>query len=104
MYQITSYGSWKSPITAELAASGSVGLQQLRIDGKDIYWIEARPQEGGRKVIVRRTHDGNIAEINLPPFNARTRVHEYGWGDFVVKEATVYFSNFADQRLYVQHW
>ena len=103
MYQVVPYGSWKSPVTAEMAASGSVGLQQLRIDGEDIYWIEARPQEGGRKVVVRRTADGNIADVTSPPFNARTRVHEYGSGDFVVKGAIVYFSNFADQRLYSQH-
>ena len=97
---ITPYGSWKSPIDADLVASAGVGLQQLRIDGEGIYWIESRPQEGGRKVVVRRTPDGTLEDVIPPPFNARTRVHEYGGGDYVVHDGTVYFSNFADQRLY----
>jgi dipeptidyl aminopeptidase/acylaminoacyl peptidase len=33
-------------------------------------------------------------------FNARTRVHEYGGGDYLVHQGAIYFSNFADQRLY----
>ena len=49
------YGSWKSPISAELVAAGEIGLEQIRLDGDDTYWIERRSQEGGRKVIVRRS-------------------------------------------------
>src|SRR5262252_8205162 len=97
---ITPYGSWKSPIDADLVASAGVGLQQLRIDGEDIYWIESRPHEGGRKVVVRRIPDGTLEDVTPLPFNARTRVHEYGGGDYVVHDGTVYFSNFADQQLY----
>ena len=36
------------------------------------------------------------------PFNARTRVHEYGGGAYAVRDGALYFSNFADQRLYQQ--
>ena len=97
---VAPYGSWKSPIDADLVASAGVGLQQLRIDGEDIYWIESRPQEGGRKVVVRQSSDGTLEDVTPPTFNARTRVHEYGGGDYVVHDGTVYFSNFADQRLY----
>lgn len=96
------YGSWKSPLTADLVASGEVGLEQARFDSDDIYWIERRAQEGGRKVIVRRSADGNIADITPTGFNARTRVHEYGGGDYAVANRIVVFSNFADQRLYIQ--
>ncbi len=70
------------------------------IDGHDTYWIEGRASEGGRNVIVRRAADGTIADITPPSFNARTSVHEYGGGDYVVSNGTVYFSNFADQRVY----
>src|ERR687896_1889304 len=100
--QTAPYGSWKSPITAELVAGAEVGLEQVKLDGDDIYWIERRPEEGGRKVIVRRSADGQVTDVTPPPFNARTRVHEYGGGDYVVTNRTVYFSNFADQRLYKQ--
>jgi dipeptidyl aminopeptidase/acylaminoacyl peptidase len=102
MTAISPYGSWKSPITSDLIVSGSVGLGQITIDGDDIYWVEGRPSEAGRSVIVRRTPDGKIADVTPPPFNARTRVHEYGGGAFAVASGTVYFSHFADQRIYVQ--
>ena len=100
--QIASYGSWKSPIAADLVARGEVGLEQVKIDGNDVYWIERRARDGGRKVIVRYSPDGTIVDVTPSPFNARTRVHEYGGGDFAVLAGTVVFANFADQRLYLQ--
>ena len=99
---ISPYGSWKSPITADLVGGGEIGLEQIRIDGEDIYWIERRAQEGGRKVIVRRAANGEITDVTPAGFNARTRVHEYGGGDYAVADRTIVFSNFADQRLYLQ--
>jgi dipeptidyl aminopeptidase/acylaminoacyl peptidase len=99
---IAPYGSWKSPITSKLIASGTIGLAQAEVDGGDVYWIEMRPAEGGRCVVVRRTSDGRTLDVTPAPFNARTRVHEYGGGAFAVADGTVYFSNFDDQRLYRQ--
>src|SRR5207302_874391 len=71
-------------------------------DGQDIYWVEMRPTEGGRSVVVRRTPDGRTADVTPPGFNARTRVHEYGGGAFLAAGGAVDFSNFADHRLYRQ--
>ena len=98
--QVTPYGSWKSPITSDLMVSETIGLGQIAIDGEDVYWIEGRPAEAGRTVIVRRTPDGQTIDIAPPPFNVRTRVNEYGGGAYCVADGIVYFSNFADQRLY----
>jgi len=95
------YGSWKSPITSDLIVAGSIGLGQIKLDRSDIYWSESRPAEGGRSVIMQRSDD-STTERTPPPFNARTRVHEYGGGSFLVADGVVYFSNFADQRLYRQ--
>lgn len=100
--RIAPYGSWKSPITSDLIVSGSVKLSQPLIDGPDIYWIEMRPTEGGRSAIVKRDALGVVTDVTPPPFNARTRVHEYGGGDYAVGQGAVYFSNFSDQRLYVR--
>jgi dienelactone hydrolase len=100
--QVAPYGSWKSPITSELIVKESVGLGQVTTEGHNIYWIEMRPSEGGRQVIVRRDAGGNIADLTPPEFNARTRVHEYGGGDYCVHEGAIYFSNFADQQLFKQ--
>jgi dipeptidyl aminopeptidase/acylaminoacyl peptidase len=100
--QTAPYGSWKSPITSDLLVSETVGLGQIALDGEDIYWSEMRPKEGGRNVIVRPTPDGKISDVTPAPFNARNRAHELGGGAFVVAEGTIYFSNFADGRLYRQ--
>ncbi len=96
------YGSWKSPITTDLIVSGSIGLGQIALDGEDIYWVEMRPSEGGRMVVVKRTPDGIISDITPEPFSARSRVHEYGGGAFLVHQGVVYFSNYSDQRMYRQ--
>lgn len=96
------YGSWKSPITSDLIVKASIGIGQVKMDQGDIYWIEMRPSEGGRQVIVRHSRDGATADVTPTGFNARTRVHEYGGGDYVVHDGVVYFSNFSDQQLYRQ--
>ncbi len=96
------YGSWKSPITADLMVEGTVGLGGVTWDGDNIYWIEGRPSEAGRSVIVRLTPDNQLNDVTPQSFNARTRVHEYGGGSYIVNQGTVYFSNFVDQRLYQQ--
>jgi dipeptidyl aminopeptidase/acylaminoacyl peptidase len=94
------YGSWQSPITSDLIVAQSVALSEVRLDGGDVYWLEGRPQEQGRSVVVRRAVDGKCLDVTPAPFNARTRVHEYGGGAWTVADGTVYFSNFADGRLY----
>ena len=96
------FGAWRSPITSDLIVGEAIGLGDILVDGDDIYWIEGRPGEGGRNVVVRRAPDGAIADVTPAPFNARTRVHEYGGGAAAVHEGRVFFSNFADQRLYRQ--
>ncbi len=98
--RIAPYGSWKSPITADLIAAGAIGLGQATMDGDDILWNEGHPTEGGRNVVVRMTLDGRMADLIPLPFNARTRVHEYGGVSYLRVDGTLYFSNFADQRVY----
>jgi dipeptidyl aminopeptidase/acylaminoacyl peptidase len=104
------YGAWASPISAELVAAGGVSLDEVRVAGDHVYWIEGRPLEGGRQVVCRArpgTEAGGPAAAtakaeDLVPegFNARTRVHEYGGGAYALAGGTLFFSNFADQRLY----
>ncbi len=99
---VATHGSWRSPITPDVIVGGVLALGQVAIDGDDVYWVEGRPTEGGRCVIVRRAPDGSTADVTPPPFNARTRVHEYGGGAFTVADGAVYFSSFGDGRLYRQ--
>ena len=93
------FGSWKSPITSDLAAS-PMELAEITLDGVHLYWRELRPEEKGRYTIMCREADGPVTEVVSAPFNARTLVHEYGGGSFVVADGTVYFSNFANQQIY----
>ncbi|MBR8832039.1 MAG: hypothetical protein N5P05_000677 [Chroococcopsis gigantea SAG 12.99] len=96
------YGSWQSPISSDLIVSESIGLGGVTHCGDDIYWLEGRPQEGGRNVLVKLSHDGTTVDITPPPFNVRTRIHEYGGGAYLISDGVIYFSNFQDQCLYKQ--
>jgi dipeptidyl aminopeptidase/acylaminoacyl peptidase len=98
--QISPYGSWASPITSERVSTGATRLGQIEIDGDDIYWIEMRPTEGGRNVIIQVTSDQKMHDVIFPPWNARTRVHEYGGGAYKVNHEIIYFTHFPDQRIY----
>ncbi|MEZ4677817.1 MAG: prolyl oligopeptidase family serine peptidase [Caldilineaceae bacterium] len=99
---VAPYGTWRSPITAELLAEAGISLGYIQTDDAALYWIEGRPMEQGRYVIVRRTADGVIQDVTPIEYNARTLVHEYGGGMYIVGKDVIYFSNFADQRLYRQ--
>lgn len=94
------YGTWKSPLTAARVTAGKLRFDHLVLDRDDLYWVEGRASEGGRNVIVRRTPDGRIVDVTPAGFNVRTRVHEYGGAAYTVHDGTIYFSNFADQKLY----
>ena len=96
------YGAWKSPVTSDLIVTGTISFGQIALDGEEIYWSEMRPTEGGRNVVVRCCVDGSTVDVTPPPFNVRTRVHEYGGGAFSLHKGTVYFSNFVDQLVYRQ--
>ena len=66
------FGSWRSPITANLIAQGAVGLAEPQQSDAGVWWLEHRPAEGGRYVVVRRTPDGETSDAIPPPFNVRT--------------------------------
>ena len=93
------YGTWPSPITAIAATAASKGYGGLAAHGDALFWIESRPEEGGRGTLMRRQGD-IVEELTPAPFNPRSRVHEYGGGAFCVGAEAVYFVNFADQDIY----
>ncbi|MGH8581337.1 MAG: S9 family peptidase [Gammaproteobacteria bacterium] len=98
---IAPYGTWASPITADLIVSKTVGLAEPSLRGASLYWIEQRPDEAGRSALVQRDAAGLVRDVLPAPYNARTRVHEYGGGAYLVVGHQVYFTHLADQRLYV---
>jgi dipeptidyl aminopeptidase/acylaminoacyl peptidase len=99
---VAPFGSWPSPIDAATVARAGVALFGLEVSGDDVYWLEGRPLEQGRVVLVRRDGTGGHVDVTPKGFNVRTRVHEYGGGSVLVDGGTVFFSNYQDQRLYRQ--
>ena len=97
--QRAAYGLWPSPISAELVAAGASPLSQPQLDGQDTYWLAGRASEGGRNTLLRQ-RGTDVTDMTPAPFNVRTRVHEYGGGACLVAGGTVWFSHFADNRIY----
>src|SRR5262245_42118934 len=89
-------GTWPSPITARTVAAGALRLSGVAIENDDVYWVEGRPHEGGRHVLVKRTADGRITDVTPAGTNVRSRVHEYGGGAYAVSCGIVYYVEFAD--------
>lgn len=100
MPRVAPYGTWQSPLSASDVAAAGRRLSGVSLDGDDVYWLEGRPDDGGRYTLVRRAPDGTVADISPPEINIRSRVHEYGGGAFVVAAGVAYCVNFADQRVY----
>ncbi|MDQ4133709.1 MAG: prolyl oligopeptidase family serine peptidase, partial [Actinomycetota bacterium] len=92
--------SWPSPITARLLVEQAVSLGQLGVSGHAVHWLERRPSERGRQVVVKWVPGQDPVDVVPAGFSARTTVHEYGGGDYSVHGGSVFFSNFDDQRLY----
>ncbi|WP_395014868.1 prolyl oligopeptidase family serine peptidase [Dongia sp.] len=102
---VAPYGSWASPITSDLVTADAVRLDQVMLDGADIYWTESQPEKKGRYLIYRQRRDGAIEAVTPedgPAWNVRTRAHEYGGGAFTVVDGVAIFSHYPDQCLYRQ--
>ncbi|MFQ5699113.1 MAG: hypothetical protein ACE5IL_12610, partial [Myxococcota bacterium] len=100
--RVSPYGSWRSPISAERVARGGVRLAEVHTHDEAILWLESRPAEAGRSVVVRRDPAGAIAYVTPSGWNVRTRAHEYGGGAWLARGRSVWFARFSDQRLYRQ--
>ncbi len=100
--KIRPYGTWPSPITPDAIVAETIRLSSVSLDAGRIGWLEGRPAERGRNVLVRTDTAGRHAAVTPPPFNVRSRVHEYGGGAYAVSGDLVWFSCFADGRVYAQ--
>ncbi len=100
----TPYGAWPSPLEADRVAESGRQLANVQLDGDWCYWLERRPAEGGRGVIMRSSlgESDAIEAITPDDVDVRTLVHQYGGGDFLVADGIVWFAALEDQRLYRQ--
>ncbi|MBX6768352.1 MAG: prolyl oligopeptidase family serine peptidase, partial [Actinomadura rubrobrunea] len=97
------YGSWPSPISAADVARARLRLGFPTVHGSDVWWQETRPEEGGRTTVIH-LRDGQRTEVLPAPWNARTRVHEYGGRSYLPVPVddgyALVFSHYEDQRLH----
>ena len=98
--QVAPFGSWASPIGPDLVAGSVVGLGEPWLDGDDVYWLESRAAQRGRRTLLRHGLDGVTRELTPDPFRVGTRVHEYGGGSYTVDRGRVVVSSQADGRLW----
>ncbi|XP_058088673.1 uncharacterized protein LOC131235501 [Magnolia sinica] len=99
------YGSWKSPITADVVSGAEKRLDGIAVDGAGhLLWVESRPNEAGRSVLVKEPEKPGDEPTDITPegYAVRTLAQDYGGGAFTVSQNTVIFSNYEDQRLYKQ--
>lgn len=100
MTQKKPFGTWDSPISAQMVTTAGVRLGSVAYVQGAAFWAEARPEDAGRSVIVKCSVGDEPVDLISAPFNARTRVHEYGGGSWWVDNANLYFVHWDDQRLY----
>ena len=100
------YGTWPSPITPDAIVADTIRLSSVSLDAGRIGWLEGRPGEGGRNVLVRAGVRSDVtarpADVTPAPFNVRSRVHEYGGGAYAVSGDRIWFSNYEDGRVHAQ--
>ena len=97
---VYAFGHWPSPISAALVAGSALRFGRVQVVDDAVYWSEGRPAEKGRTPVMSWTAEGGVAELLPPPYSARSRVHEYGGGEFLVAGGVLYFVNDADQDVY----
>ena len=100
--KLFAFGHWPSPVTAASVAEGALRFGRVQAEGGAIYWSEGRPAEKGRAPVMRWSKEGGVSELLPAPYSARSRVHEYGGGEFLVAGGRLFFVNSDDQDVYAK--
>jgi dipeptidyl aminopeptidase/acylaminoacyl peptidase len=98
--KLFAFGHWPSSVSAASVAEGALRFGRVQVAGEAVYWTEGRPAEKGRTPVMRWTEEADVAELLPAPYSARSRVHEYGGGEFLVADGRLYFVNDTDQDVY----
>jgi dipeptidyl aminopeptidase/acylaminoacyl peptidase len=97
---IAPYGSWRSTITVDALLVDRIIAREPRIDGQTIAWLEMRPSEQGRGVLVRAVDGGGVEELTPAASDVHDGVHEYGGGAWAIHDGVVVYSDRTDDRLH----
>ncbi len=93
------YGAWPSPIAPEDLAAGTRAFGLTALDGGAVWWVESRPDEKGRSVVMRWTDAGGAEDVTPPGFSAATTINGYGGAAMGVRDGVVWFSNASDPKV-----
>jgi dipeptidyl aminopeptidase/acylaminoacyl peptidase len=97
---IAPYGSWSSPISASTLTAKAVRLSEPQLCQSTVYWLESRPDEGGRNVLMCQPQGQQPYELLAANISVRTRANEYGGGAYLATKDAVYAVFDSDQRVY----
>jgi dipeptidyl aminopeptidase/acylaminoacyl peptidase len=102
--EIRACGGWDSPIGSEDLVRGALRLSAPRLEGENLFWLEGRPAEGGRQVVMVGTLHATqgleaIREASPSGRNVRSRVHEYGGGEYAIWRNRLFFVDDADGQI-----
>ena len=107
------FGEWPSPISAADVARAGLRLSFPTVVGADVWWQEARPDEGGRSTVICHDADGRqtsccrrrgtpgpgcTSTAACPTCPCRGRPGPDGQ---VPPGRAIVFASYADQRLYL---
>ncbi|MCC5860908.1 MAG: S9 family peptidase [Gammaproteobacteria bacterium] len=95
------HGSWPSPISPAMVARAGLRLSAPRVQGQRTLWLEGRPAEQGRGVVVAAEPDGQLRDLIPAGYSVRSAVNEYGGGAWAVQGACLWFVNATDHSIYV---
>lgn len=103
MKQKAAYGSWRSAISAHIAAASETTFHEITAVGDALYWLEPRPQEKGRVALMQWRADTGEKEMLPAEYSVKSRVHEMGGGALLVGTDCIYFVRNQDQQIYRLH-
>ena len=100
--KVSPYGSWSSSLSLDHMVEDVVRLAEPAVDGSAVYWIETRPSEKGRSVLVTCAPGQEQSDVTPADYSVRSRAHEYGGGSYLARGDRVWFVNDNDQCIYTQ--
>lgn len=96
---IEKFGAWESLVTPEMMSKGNVGLAEPKSNNEATYWLESRPWEKGRSVLVENCN-GKQRDMFPEGYSARSAAQEYGGGAWTLADQYAVFVNAEDQVIY----
>jgi dipeptidyl aminopeptidase/acylaminoacyl peptidase len=94
------YGAWQSPITAASIFEASDNISYLTVENNQLYFVESKASANGKNILFRLSQKNIAVQLTSSEVSVRSRVHEYGGCPYLVDGEDIYYSHFADQKIY----